>query len=43
MDAQASDADAIGIDPVHARWTIVDGNQPAPSARAIWKVAKAAT
>jgi hypothetical protein len=25
VDAQASDADAIGIYPVHTRWTIVDG------------------
>src|SRR5258708_33350390 len=24
-DSQASDADAIGIYPVHARWTVVDG------------------
>src|SRR5712664_2847386 len=25
MDSQASDADAIGIDPVQAGWTILDG------------------
>ena len=26
-DSQASDADAIGIDPVHTEWTVVDGCQ----------------
>ena len=25
MDSQASDADAIGIYPVHSQWTVVDG------------------
>jgi hypothetical protein len=25
VDSLASDADTIGIDPVHARWTVVDG------------------
>jgi hypothetical protein len=24
-NGQASDADAIGIDPVHSGWTVVDG------------------